>query len=218
MLLPQDCLLCGAKADVALLCRGCADSLPRLPPALCPVCALPSTDGATCGGCLAQAPHFDATVASFRYGFPLDRLVQVLKYQQRLALAPWFARELLAGSRPDGELMLALPLGARRLGERGFNQALEIARPLAHALGLPLSPGACLRIKDTAPQADLPWRARQKNVRGAFSCRLDLTGRSVLVIDDVMTSGATLNEFARVLKQRGARRVSNWVVARTLKP
>jgi len=217
-LLPQDCLLCGARAGAALLCRGCADSLPRLPSAVCPVCAMPSPVGATCGSCLARAPHFDATVAGFRYGFPLDRLVQALKYQHRLALAPWFARALLAGSRPTGELMLALPLSTRRLGERGFNQALEIAKPLARALGLPLPIGDCVRVKDTAPQASLPWQARQKNVRGSFECRQDLAGRSVLVIDDVMTSGATLNEFARVLKQRGAGRVSNWVVARTLAP
>ncbi len=217
-LLPQDCLLCGAKSGTALLCRDCAAALPRLPHGVCPVCALPSTAGAVCGSCLAQAPHFDATVAGFRYGFPLDRLVQALKYRHRLALAPWFARALLAGARPDGELILALPLGARRLRERGFNQALEIARPLARTLGLPLAIGNCVRIKDTAPQTSLPWRARQNNVRGSFECRQDLTGKSVLVIDDVMTSGATLNEFARILKKCGARRVSNWVVARTLKP
>lgn len=218
VLLPQDCLLCGASAGPTLLCRGCADALPRLPRAVCPVCALPAAAGTVCGSCLKQPPHFDATVAGFRYGFPLDRLVQALKYQHRLALAPWFARALLAGARPDGELVLALPLGARRLRERGFNQALEIARPLARALGLPLPTGICIRAADTAPQASLPWRARQKNVRGAFECRQNLTGKSVLVIDDVMTSGATLNEFARTLKRHGAHRVSNWVVARTLSP
>ncbi len=215
-LLPQDCLLCGAGAGTDLLCRACADTLPRLPPALCPVCALPSPPGAGCGACLRQAPHFDATVAGFRYGFPVDHLVQALKYRHRLALAPWFARALLASPPPSGDLMLALPLAARRLSERGFNQALEIARPLARALALPLSTETCVRSQDSAPQASLPWQARQKNVQGVFECTQDLTGKSVIVIDDVMTTGATLNEFARTLKKHGATRVSNWVVARTL--
>lgn len=217
-LLPQDCLLCGAAAGAELLCRGCADTLPRLPAALCPVCALPSPAGKTCGACVGQAPHFDATLAAFRYGFPIDRLVQALKYEHRLALAPWFAQALLAAPPPRGDLMLALPLAARRLGERGFNQALEIARPLARSLGLPLSLGACVRSRDTAPQASLPWQERHKNVRGVFECGQDLSGKSVIVIDDVMTTGATLSEFARTLKKHGASRVTNWVVARTLTP
>ncbi len=217
-LLPQDCLLCGAAAGAEILCPDCAGTLPLLPAALCPVCALPSPAGETCGRCLAYAPHFDATLAGFRYGIPVDRLIQALKYQHRLALAPWFARALLAAPRPSGDLMLALPLAGRRLGERGFNQALEIARPLARALGLGLPLGDCLRAHDTAPQASLPWQERHRNVRGVFECRRDLTGRSVIVVDDVMTTGATLNEFARTLKKHGATRVTNWVVARTLMP
>ena len=114
--------------------------------------------------------------------------------------------------------MLALPLAERRLGDRGFNQAMEIARPLAHALSLALPIDACLRAQDTAPQASLPWQERHKNVSGVFECRRDLTGKSVIVVDDVMTTGATLNEFARTLKKHGASRVTNWVVARTLMP
>lgn len=217
-LLAQDCLLCGAAAGAEILCPACAETLPRLPGGLCPVCALPSPAGETCGSCLGDEPHFDATLAGFRYGFPVDRLVQALKYQHRLALAPWFARALLAAAPPRGDLMLALPLAERRLGERGFNQALEIARPLARALSLALPIDACLRAHDTAPQASLPWQERHKNVRGVFECRRDLTGLSVIVVDDVMTTGATLNEFARTLKKHGASRVTNWVVARTLTP
>ena len=215
-LLPQDCLLCGAAAGAEILCQACVDNLPRLPGNLCPVCALPSPAEASCGKCLGETPHFDATLAGFRYGFPVDRLIQALKYQHRLALAPWFARALLASPPPEGDLMLALPLAERRLGERGFNQALEIARPLAQALSLALPLETCVRAHDGAPQASLPWKERQKNVRGVFECRKDLTGKSVIVVDDVMTTGATLNEFARTLKKHGAARVTNWVVARTL--
>ncbi len=100
--------------------------------------------------------------------------------------------------------------------ERGFNQAQEIARPLASSLGLPLVSDACLRVRDTAPQAGLPWKMRQENIRQAFECRADFSGKRIAVVDDVMTSGATLNEFARVLKLHGALRVENWVVVRTL--
>ncbi|MBZ0127293.1 MAG: ComF family protein, partial [Rhodocyclaceae bacterium] len=88
--------------------------------------------------------------------------------------------------------------------------------PLAHRLGLPLVSDACARVRDGAPQASLPWKERQANIRHAFECRLDLSGKTIAVVDDVMTTGATLNEFARVLKQHGAARVQNWVIARTL--
>lgn len=216
-LLPQDCLLCGAPAGAEILCDVCADALPRLPDALCPVCALPTPSGETCGACLKQAPHFDSTHAGFRYDFPIDRLVQALKYDHRLAIAPWFARALLPAPPPEGELMLALPLAKLRLAERGFNQALEIARPLARALALPLALEACRRIEGGPPQASLPWRDRHRNVRGVFECSMNLRGKSVVVIDDVMTTGATLNEFARTLKKQGAARVTNWVVARAIR-
>jgi len=216
--LAQDCLLCGGPAADALLCRPCADSLPRLPDALCPVCALPTPGAGICGACQTRRPNFDATTAAFRYDFPVDRLVQSLKYQHRLALAPWFATAMLALSPPPGrhDLLLALPLAPRRLAERGFNQALEIARPLAHALSLPLELDLCVRRIEGVPQASLPWRARQRNVRGIFEVQRDLTGKSVLVVDDVMTTGASLNELARTLKKHGAARVDNWVAARTI--
>ena len=217
LLLPMDCLLCGGDAD-SLLCAPCCASLPRLPAQLCPICALPTPGAAICGACQVQPPHFDATLATFRYAFPVDRLVQTLKYQHRLALATWFAEAMLA-LPPAGrhDLLLPLPLAPKRLGERGFNQALEIARPLARALALPLALDVCIRRFEAAPQASLPWRARQRNVRGAFETQRDLSGKSVLVIDDVMTTGASLNELARSLKKLGATRVDNWVLARTLK-
>ncbi len=112
---------------------------------------------------------------------------------------------------------MALPLSQVRLQERGFNQAIEIARPLARQLGKPLAIQGYARTLDTVPQTTLPWKERQKNIRGAFECTLDLSGKQIIVIDDVMTTGATLNEFARTLKKHGASRVTNWVVARALR-
>lgn len=219
-LLPQDCYVCGASGGHgkdSLLCAGCARELPRLAGPLCPVCALPATDGAVCGACLKEPPHFDATLALFAYAFPVEHLVQGLKYRGQLPLAGFFADALASRVDSGIDAIVPLPLHPSRLKDRGFNQAVEIARPLAQRLKLPLLAGACTRELDTAPQASLPWKARSGNVRGAFHCRIDLAGKSVAVVDDVMTSGATLNEFARTLKKHGAVRVTNWVAARTLR-
>jgi ComF family protein len=214
--LPQDCLLCGGPA-AALLCAPCQADLPKPPPECCPICAEASPGGARCGACLARPPHFDATLAAFRYAFPVDKLVQALKYGQRLAVAEFLAAQLLKGRQARGDLVVPLPLSTPRLRARGFNQAVEIARPLARTLGLPLLLDGVSRSRDTAAQATLPWQARRKNIRHAFDCAIDLDGRTVIVVDDVMTSGATLDEFARTLKNHGARHVTNWVAARALR-
>jgi ComF family protein len=217
-LLPQDCFLCTAPAGDCLLCPACVASLPHLTPERCPLCALPTPGAAVCGPCLKQAPHFDATQAVFRYEFPVDRLIQSLKYAHRLAGADFLGRELAQLQVPfHPDLILPVPLAPARLAERGFNQALELARPLARTLDVPLEISRVHRRRDTAPQASLPWKERKQNIRHAFECELDLTGKTVLVVDDVMTTGATLDELARTLKAHGAARVENFVMARALK-
>ncbi|MDT3734602.1 MAG: ComF family protein [Denitratisoma sp.] len=216
-LLPQDCTVCGKGSGERLVCAACEADLPHLAGPLCPVCALPAAEDAVCGACQGAPPHFDATTAAFRYAFPVEHIVQGLKYRHRLPLAGWLAETLMGRVAAAGvDCLIPLPLSAQRMRERGFNQAQEIARPLARRLGLPLVSDACARVRDSAPQASLPWKERQANIRHAFECRLDLTGKTIAVVDDVMTTGATLNEFARTLKLHGAARVENWVVARTL--
>jgi len=210
-----DCLLCGAESGPELLCPACIGELPALPES-CPQCALPSPAAAVCGSCINRSPHFDATLALWRYEFPCDGLVQALKYRAQLALAGFFARSLASRPLPEVDVVLPMPLHAKRLAERGFNQALEIARGLARYRSTPIEPRGVLRVKNTPPQTELPYEDRAKNVRGAFRCELDLSGASVAVLDDVMTTGATLNELARVLKRAGARRVENFVIARTV--
>lgn len=221
-LLPQCCVLCGgptrgndSACEGGILCAACHTDLPLLDTPCCPVCALPAPAAQACGACLRTPPHFDATRARYRYDFPLDRLLQHYKYGQRLLVGAIFDHTLLEGR--DADAVIAVPSTPAHLKERGFNPALELARPLAHALKLPLLSGAVSRPHDAPAQASLPWKDRQKNIRNAFECHTDLSGLRILVVDDVMTTGATLNELARILKRHGAAYVENRIVARALK-
>jgi ComF family protein len=213
--LAQDCLLCGGASGRELLCAGCCADLPALPES-CPRCALPSRGGQPCGACLARPPHFDRTIAVWRYEFPCDQLIHALKYRARLPLAAFFARALAARTDRGVDLVLPMPLHRARLAERGFNPSVEIARELARLTGNALATAGARRLRPTRPQAQLAFGERAANVRGAFACAADVRGRRVAVVDDVMTTGATLEELARVLKAAGVEAVENWVVARTL--
>lgn len=216
--MPQRCLLCGGASGTASVCDACGDELPRLPPTSCPQCALPSPGG-LCGRCLRRSPAFDASRALLAYAFPTDRLIQALKYRGRLGLAGYFSRLIVdAWPPPAVDCVVAVPMHARGLRERGFNQAMELARPLARAWALPLLTDALHRVGDGPPQASLAGRVRRRNVYGAFVCDEPLAGRAVLVVDDVMTTGATLDAIARCVRRAGATRVENLVVARTLAP
>lgn len=210
------CLLCAGASKGALICAPCDADLPRLAGPRCDTCALPVTAGARCGACLSEPPAYDHVCAPFVYAFPVDALVRALKYRGMLSLAAW-SGHALAGcldARPD--VIVPMPLADAKLSERGFNQAQEIARSLSRHHRMPLRPQACRKVRDTAPQAALPWKERARNVRKAFVCDEDFSGQHVAVVDDVMTTGATLNELARNLKLAGAARVTGLVVARTL--
>lgn len=218
---PQDCVLCGGASGRALLCAPCQAELPYLAVNACPVCAGPTGsagDGQVCGACLSRPPAYARCVAALRYAFPADALIQALKYRNQLPLARLFAAVLadVAANAPRPDVLLPMPLHPHRARARGFNQATEIARLLARDLRIPLDTNSLVRIRDTAPQATLPLHERQRNVKGAFSCSGTLAGRHVALLDDVMTSGATLNEAARTVLRAGAAEVSLWVVARAL--
>lgn len=180
-----------------------------------------------CGTCVTASPAFDATLAYADYAAPYDALAQGLKFSARLGLAPWFAARIAmrvaeAGIVPD--LILAVPLSAQRLAQRGYNQSWEIARPLARRLGVATHATLLCRPRHTRPQTELgDARQRRHNVRGAFAVRACsaarvLRGAHVAVVDDVMTSGATLHEIARLLKQAGAVRVTGLIALRTPPP
>jgi ComF family protein len=215
-LLAQECLLCQAASGERLLCEACERELPSAASA-CPRCALAGSGNAECGACVADPPHYDASCAAFIYAYPVDALIQALKYGGQLALAGLFAHKLYQriGKAAGVDLIVPLPLHPARLAERGFNQAAEIAKALSRLTGIAMDARLGRRVRNTAPQTDLPWRARAANMRHAFVCEQDLAGLSVAAVDDVMPTGATLDEFARTLKRSGAARVENWVVART---
>jgi ComF family protein len=218
--MPAVCLACSARATAANLCDGCRADLPYLPADKCPSCGVPSFASQVCGACLAHPPAFDGVLVPCAYAFPLDRLIQSFKYAGSLAVAPLIADLMSAAiaGAPRPDVIVAMPLSSERLRERGFNQSLELARLLSKHTGVSIHTEACVRVRHSAAQSALPWPERKANIRGAFVGMADLTGRAVAVVDDVLTSGATLDEIARTLKKRGAASVTGWIAARTLPP
>ncbi len=212
------CLLCAARSRGDLLCPACAADLPRLAAPACPRCARPGVAG-PCGNCLKDPPAFERTEAVFEYAFPLDTLIQHLKYGGTLAIAGWFGDRLAdrIAARPQADWpdrLLSMPLHPRRLSERGFNQAALIAERLARRLGRPHTPRSARRMRDTPPQVGLGQAERRRNPRGAFECDASLSGQRIALIDDVMTTGASLDSLARAALAAGAVSVEAWVVAR----
>ena len=224
-LLPSSCALCGALCDGAV-CQPCHARFVT-PTARCPRCANPvgvPDVGRECAACLSLRPAFDATVAAADYCAPLDRLVLQLKFGATLALAPWCARVLRDSVLEQCDFVLPhvlcpVPLGPQRLVERGFNQALEIARPLARALGIGLCAQLAIRARETSAQSGVSLEQRRRNLRDAFTLAPDalamVRGQHIGIVDDVMTSGHTVGELAALFKRFGAARVSNFVFART---
>ena len=225
LLLPLSCAVCGASPlenrSIAL-CAACHHDLPRIPRP-CPRCGLPLPDGTprhqSCGRCQRHPPRFDRCIAPFEYAPPISRLIAGLKYGHKLAHAPLLAELLVAHltqtSAPRPDILLPVPLHTTRTRERGFNQAVEFGRVLSRRLAIPLDRRSLQRIHATPSQASLDRKARKKNIRGAFAWRYRVDGQNVAIIDDVVTTGATCEEIARVLKQAGAIEVSVWAVART---
>ena len=198
----QACLLCVGSSGCDVVCAECAQRLVR--------CHSTGTDD------LVARPAFDAVATRFEYRFPVDRLVQRFKFAGDLALGRWLALELAREVErlPRPDLLVAPPLTHARLRERGFNQALELAKCVGSQLGVAVDIAGMRKVRETAPQPSLGGPARRGNLYRAFACRATVSGRHIAVIDDVLTTGATADAVARALKAAGAVRVSIWTVAR----
>jgi ComF family protein len=218
-LVPPNCALCGAAGTGGLdLCGNCLPALPRLGTA-CARCGLPTPAAVSaCGRCLAAPPRFDAVVAALRYEYPADRALQAFKFRGDLSLGRSLSALLADAVRERGDplpaLLLPVPLHSARLRERGHNQSLEIARHLGRALGLPVRHDLLARTRATAAQSGLDRRTRRQNVRGAFASTGAILPDRVALVDDVLTTGATVSELARVLKDAGVAHVAVWTLAR----
>jgi len=219
-LLPLRCLLCGGRgAHGRDLCDGCARDVPRND-VCCPRCALPlKTPAPLCGECLEREPPFASAWVPFRYEHPLDLLEARFKFGGDLAagrvLADLMIGRIGADAPARPELIVAVPLHVSRLRERGYNQAFELAKPVAGALGVPFARDGLARIRATPAQTGLDAAARRRNLRGAFAVpRGASLPKHIALFDDVVTTGATVRECARVLRRAGVERIDVWALAR----
>lgn len=210
------CQLCGGDGLSPDICGGCLRDLPRAR-TVCPRCAASLPVAALCGECQRRPPAFDSAFAAFRYAFPVDRLIQRLKYEGRLEHGRMLGLLLGRAARrqPLPDALIPVPLHVTRWRERGFNQALEIARPVARMTGVRLDTGCCRRSRPTPPLWSLEPASRRRLLSGVFTVTGEVTGLHLALVDDVLTSGATAGALAAELKRAGAARVDVWTVARS---
>lgn len=172
-----------------------------------------------CGHCLNKPPEQDASFSLFRYQPPIDRLIADLKYHDKLTLSRFFAsqmaEQLKAHTLP--QLLIPIPLHSRRLRERGYNQSLELAKQLSQQLHIPVQTNVLTRIRDTQPQASLPFSERRKNMKQAFQINNTYIPSHVALVDDVLTTGHTVDAAAKLLRQAGVNKIEVWTIARTVR-
>jgi ComF family protein len=224
-LYPTRCLLCGTtETGGAGLCVECENFLPRNEVA-CARCALPlpSTSGTNliCGNCQKKAPPFDQIIAPFYYLQPLNYFISEFKFQSRLVygrlLADLMLGELKQNAIKMPDLLLPVPLHKSGLRQRGFNQSSELCRHLSKHLSIPWSPDLLLKHRETVHQRSLKRKERKKNISGSFRYLGRKAWLHVALVDDVVTTGATVEAAATVLKAAGVQRVDVWAVCRTPK-
>ena len=221
-LLPPHCVLCGLPSSSACICQVCFEDLPRAS-ACCRQCGLPlaAESDKLCGQCLGRVLPFVYTVYPLQYLFPVDRLVQSFKFNRQLGagrvLARLMCEQVIRQKTAYPEALIPMPLHTLRLFQRGFNQAYELAAYVGREIGIPLLAGSLRRKRHTQAQSGLSGQQRRQNMHGAFCWNgWHPPPHHVAIVDDVMTTGTTVAECARVLKKAGARRVDVWVAARAI--
>jgi len=220
-LYPPTCLLCGDPGGSQLdLCASCAASLPYNTHA-CQRCGVPWNRGAPvaplCGQCQKQPPAYDSTQALLIYENPASYLIRALKFNAHYPCARLLGTlmaEQLSGVSDKPEQIIPVPLHAQRYHRRGFNQAIEIACPIARILDIPLNLTCCSRTRNTPPQARLSAKERKNNLKNAFTVTKAPTAEHVAILDDVVTTGSTVDELAKALRKTGVKRIDVWACAR----
>ncbi len=221
---PANCVLCGLSSDVNRdLCHNCVADF-QINNSACLRCALPlskSSQSLYCGQCLQKAPEYDAAWSAFIYVQPLEWMIHQLKFNGKLNFAKIMS-SLAMPYLPDLEhrpdCIIPVPLHARRIKERGFNQALELVKPLAKKLAIPVDVKSCFRQTCTSAQTDLNASHRRKNIKNAFAFENTHKYHYVVLFDDVITTGSTMAELAKAIKRQGVERVDVWSLARVEKP
>ena len=228
LFLPSSCSLCGSQnISVLDICEACCADLPWIEHA-CSICGHETdvSTGPICGQCLTRPPLYDHCFMPLRYQIPVNHFIISLKFRQKLHIArllgQLFLHHLQIQQKSGLHLtmpnaLLPVPLHPRRIRQRGYNQALEISRHLGRQLNLPILTNTLFRSRHTPPQSNLPAEERRANIRGAFQCMpKNMPGklpRHIAVIDDVVTTGQTVNEITRVLRKAGVQEVSVWAIA-----
>ena len=223
VLFPSTCVLCHSPTSRSFdICSACECDLPRLS-SRCVICAAPlhvDTEQC-CGACLHEPPPFDHTIALWQYDFPTNKLILDLKFHAKLVnariISELFIKQLQRHYEKKNmpECIIPVPLHKKRLHERGFNQAIEIAKPIAKQCKIPLEITLCHRTRATQAQSSLPAKKRQQNIKGAFDLTRPCEYKHIAILDDVVTTGHTIREMCRGLKKAGVERIEVWCVART---
>lgn len=216
---PYTCVLCQSHTNMNKdLCNTCSSKLPWIN-YYCQKCGIELPEiQSHCGMCLKQSPVYDRTVTLFRYELPISQFIIQLKFNQKLIYAKLFGQLLAAQIHKQGilpECILPVPLHPKRLRERGYNQSLELARTISKELSIPMDVNTCQRVRHTQSHSLISAKKRQINIKGAFELSKNLPFQHVALLDDVVTTGATINELSQLLRSNNVQKIDVWCVART---
>lgn len=184
----------------------------------CTNCAKQTNTAKICGNCLLSPPYFTSSTVLFDYQYPAKKLILAFKFKKQVELSSYFADklfEIILNKNSLPEVLIAVPLHHKRQAKRGYNQSLELAKNLGRKLGIPVNTSFCERIINTDPQSELPMKSRKKNVKNAFAISRDVIPKHIAIVDDVITTGSTINEIAQLFKKAGCEQIDVWAIART---
>jgi ComF family protein len=220
MLLTPSCIACGNRGSTKLdLCNSCRDQL-VFNTRCCLRCSIPLVveEAELCGSCLRRPPRYQSSYCAFEYGYPIAELVRTLKYGHSLShaqvLGTLLAEYLQQHRNQWPQCIMPVPLSTERYLQRGFNQAIELGRVLESQLHIPMNTHLLQRVRHTIEQAGLSRRERRKNLRNAFAVTATEVPTHIAILDDVVTTGSTMNEIARTLRRAGVKQIEVWAVAR----